>query len=385
MGKDIKITVHILLSITVGIFLVMFSPEWVYAQDYLDEILEEMDLDEVDESIKQQEKLPEKFTFRELVDTFVHKGTDGMEQSALLDYVLDLFFYEIKTARPLFMELICIALLFAVFGKLLVTKQQYVSELSFFAVYTGILLLLLKSFSLIAEVVEKGVGHMISFMTAFVPVFSTALFLTGNAASSGTFYATAFGIIYLLELGMKVLFLPGVTIFVLILLMDHFFEETRLSKFAQLLEDAIRFLLKFGLAAVSGLGIVQSLIAPAKDRLSNSSIYHGLTAVPGVGNTFGAAGEILMGCGMVIKNSMGAAALVLLVLIALTPVIKVFGFYVMYRISAALLAPFCDKRIAQSVYDVGRGCSIYLKVMTTVMLLFFITISMISASTAFVL
>lgn len=92
-----------------------------------------------------------------------------------------------------------------------------------------------------------------------------------------------------------------------------------------------------------------------------------------------------MGCGMVIKNSMGAAALVLLVLIALTPVIKVFGFYVMYRISAALLAPFCDKRIAQSVYDVGRGCSIYLKVMTTVMLLFFITISMISASTAFVL
>ena len=73
MGKDIKITVHILLSITVGIFLVMFSPEWVYAQDYLDEILEEMDLDEVDESIKQQEKLPEKFTFRELVDTFVHK------------------------------------------------------------------------------------------------------------------------------------------------------------------------------------------------------------------------------------------------------------------------------------------------------------------------
>ena len=57
MGKDIKITVHILLSITVGIFLVMFSPEWVYAQDYLDEILEEMDLDEAKQLIAELQKL----------------------------------------------------------------------------------------------------------------------------------------------------------------------------------------------------------------------------------------------------------------------------------------------------------------------------------------
>ena len=225
---------------------------------------------------------------------------------------------------------------------------------------------------------------MVSFMSAFIPTYATTLLLAGNAASAGVFYEMAFGLIYLLELGMKFLFLPGVSVFVLLLMMDNFFEETKLSKIAQLLEDGIRLVLKVGLTAVVGLGVVQSLIAPAKDRLSTSGIYQGLEAIPGVGNTIGAAGEILVGCGIMIKNSVGAAALVLLLILCFAPILKVFCFFVMYRVTAALLWPFCDKRIAGCVQDVGRGCGLFLKIMTAVVLLFFITISMISASTSFV-
>ena len=359
-------------------------PQRVSAQEYLDVILDELKLDEVEESVEQTEALPDKISFEELVEAFVHDGTEGVDASVICQYVFDLFFYEIAAAKPLFLELVCISLLFALFGKMLVTKQSYVSELSFFAVYTGIMLLLLQSFSLIETVVEEGIGRMVSFMSAFIPTYATTLLLAGNAASAGVFYEMAFGLIYLLELGMKFLFLPGVSVFVLLLMMDNFFEETKLSKIAQLLEDGIRLVLKVGLTAVVGLGVVQSLIAPAKDRLSTSGIYQGLEAIPGVGNTIGAAGEILVGCGIMIKNSVGAAALVLLLILCFAPILKVFCFFVMYRVTAALLWPFCDKRIAQCVHDVGRGCGIYLKVIVDAMLLFFITISMISASTSFI-
>jgi stage III sporulation protein AE len=55
----------------------------------------------------------------------------------------------------------------------------------------------------------------------------------------------------------------------------------------------------------------------------------------------------------------------------------------MYRLAAALLEPFCDRRIAQCVYDVGRGCAIYLRLLRTMLLLFWITVAMIGASTSF--
>jgi stage III sporulation protein AE len=251
-------------------------------------------------------------------------------------------------------------------------------------VYTGILLLLLESFSTIGTVVEEGVAAIVSFMTAFIPTYAATLLLTGNAVSAGVFYELAFGMIYLLELGMKLLFLPGIHLFVLLLLLDNLFEETKLSKLAGLLEDGIRLVLRLGVGVVMGLGVVQSLIAPARDRLAASGLFRGLSAMPGVGNTFGAAGELLVGCGIMIKNSVGVAALVVLAVICLTPLLKVFCFHVMYRLTAALLEPFCDRRIAECVQDVGRGCALYLRLLRDVLLLFWITVAMIGASTSFI-
>lgn len=363
--------------------LAFFSfPQKLYAEDdYMDRIMDELDLDAVDEEMGE---LPEKITFSDLVETFVEKGTDGVDMKMICDYIFDLLFYELSTVRPLFIQIISIALLFSLYGKVLVTGQKYVSQLGFFVVYTGILVLLLQSFSLIGEVVEDGVSNLVSFMTAFIPTYAATLLLSGNATSASAFYGLAYGIIYLLEIGMKFLLLPGIHVYVLLMVMDNLFEETKLSKLALLLEDGIRWILKIGLAAVIGLGVVQSLIAPAKDRLSTSGLYHGLSAIPGVGNAFGATGEILVGCGIMIKNSLGVAALVILFVICLAPVLKVFCFHVMYRLVAAVLMPFCDKRISQCVHDVGKGCAIYLKLLLDAVLLFFITISMITASSSFI-
>lgn len=371
------------ISICVGI---IGLPVPVMADDtrnntQMEEILDELDFDAVS---SQTEDVPHAPDFKELVKTLVQSGTDGLDGEAICTFVADLFFYEMAAAKPMFLQIAALALLFALFGKVLITRQAYVSQIGFFVVYTGIILLLLQSFSLISDVVQAGIDRTVSFMTAFVPMYATTLFISGNALSAGAFYELTFGVIYLLELGMKFLFLPGIHVCVLLLLMDNLFEETRLSKMAQFVEDGIRLLLKGGLAAVLGINVVQSLIAPAKDRLSTNGVYHSLSAVPGVGNTFGSAAEILLGCGILIKNSVGTAALILLVVVSFTPLCKVFYFSVMYRFTAALLAPVSDSRIAQCVQAAAKGCALFLTLQLDALLLFFITISMISASTSFI-
>ena len=57
-------------------------------------------------------------------------------------------------------------------------------------------LLLLQSFALISEVVDQGIDRLVAFMTAFVPLYAATLFCSGNAASAGSFYQLAFGLIY---------------------------------------------------------------------------------------------------------------------------------------------------------------------------------------------
>lgn len=347
--------------------------------DYLSMILEELNLEEVDRYTN--EELPQKLSFRELVQALLD---DELDAKTIADYLLDLFFYEIRTARPMFIQILSVALLFSLFGKVLITRQGYVHDLSFFAVYTAVMMLLLDSFLLVNNVVEAGIQKMLSFMTAFIPVYATTLLVAGNGTSAGVFYEIAFVLIYLLELAMKAVFIPGVHIFVLLMMVDGMFEEARLSRLADMIESGIKVALKVAVAGVVGLGVVQSLLAPAKDRLAASGVFQTLKAIPGVGNTFGAAGEVLVGCGIMIKNSLGAAALIILVMICAAPAISVACFHIMYRLIGALLQPFCDKRLGDCVHGAGRGCALYLKIIVNAMMLFFITISMISASTSFI-
>ena len=360
--------------------MIFLQPQNVMAAE-ADEIIKELDFTDIN---AQTQDLPEKMDFEKMVNKLVTEGTGGLDAGMICEYIADLFFYEITAAKPMFLQMFAIGLLFALYGKVMMTRQGYVSQMSFFIVYLGVVLLLLQSFALISEVVDQGIDRLVAFMTAFVPLYAATLFCSGNAASAGSFYQLAFGLMYLLELGMKFIFLPGVHVFVLLLLMDNLFEETKLGKMAQLFEDGIRLVLKGGLTAVMGIGVVQSLIVPARDRLSTNSIFNSISAVPGVGNTFGSAAEILLGSGILIKNSIGAVALILLFVIGMTPLLKSFCFSVMYRLTAAFLAPVADSRIAQCVQAAARGCALFCTIQLDALLLFFITTSIISVSTSFI-
>ncbi len=362
------------------VWMIFLQPQNVMAAE-ADEIIKELDFTDIN---AQTQDLPEKMDFEKMVNKLVTEGTNGLDAGMICEYIADLFFYEITAAKPMFLQMFAIGLLFALYGKVMMTRQGYVSQMGFFIVYLGVVLLLLQSFALISEVVDQGIDRLVAFMTAFVPLYAATLFCSGNAASAGSFYQLAFGLMYLLELGMKFIFLPGVHVFVLLLLMDNLFEETKLGKMAQLFEDGIRLVLKGGLTAVMGIGVVQSLIVPARDRLSTNSIFNSISAVPGVGNTFGCAAEILLGSGILIKNSIGAASLILLLVIGMTPLLKSFCFSVMYRLTAAFLAPVADSRIAQCVQAAARGCALFCTIQLDALLLFFITISMISVSTSFI-
>lgn len=68
----------------------------------------------------------------------------------------------------------------------------------------------------------------------------------------------------------KLVFLPGIHIFLLLQVMNNLYEEEKLSKLADIIESAISKALKLGIKIVAGIGIVQAMIAPAKDRISDS-------------------------------------------------------------------------------------------------------------------
>jgi stage III sporulation protein AE len=349
---------------------------------YIEKLLALLQLDSVDSYV--QNESAGQLSFRELVEQMVADGSGGMNFKNIAGQVFSLFFGELAEGKTLLVQILLLACLFAVFQRILVRPDAYVSQMSFFVVYGAVILLMMESFLLVSEVVESGISDVTGFLQVLVPAYATTLMLSGNAATAGIFYEMMFGLIYLLEWALKQFIVPGIHIYVLLTLMDHFFTEHKFSKLAGLIASGIRFFRKIAVGGVLGIGAVQSLLAPARDRISQNAVLKTISVLPGVGNGAALAEEVLVSCGMLIKNSVGVAGLVILFFFCLTPVVKVFCFSFLYRLIAAILEPVCDPRILGAVNGVAKGSTMYFEVMTDSMLLFLITIGMVTASSSFI-
>lgn len=349
---------------------------------WMQAILDELDLEEADTYTT--EELSGKITFSELVEEFCTEGLDALDGRELAQWVFDIFFYELSNGKEYFFQMLVFTAVFAVLKRLLDIRSHYISEVSFLMIYAAMMTLLLSSFCLIAEVAQETVAQMISYLSVLVPVYATVLLVSGSAATAGAFYELSFLLMTLLEWAMQVLLVPGIHIFLMLRFLDQLFEEEKLSRMAELLESVIKTALKLGLGAVVGISFVQSLLTPAQDRLTESAVLQSVSAIPGVGNITGSAGEILLSCAILIKNSVGVAALVILLIIALTPFVKILLFTLLYRLLAAILQPVSDRRIVNCIHAASKGSELYLHLIGDGVLMFFLTVTMVTASSSFV-
>jgi len=347
---------------------------------YLEEIIGVLDFGALNEFLYGHMRT--EMSFEELVLQISANGLDALNKENITTLVFDSLFYELSIAKPVFIKMLVFSLLFSIIHRFLVTKNKYISNISFLLIYATLMVLLMQSFFLVRDIALEGIDALIIFLNALIPTYAAALTFSGSAVTGAMLYELAFLMVYLVELVMKSFLSTWIHVFILVLFLNHLFDEDKLSKLAQFIETVIGIILKGAFGLVIGMGVVQSLLSPAKDRLASNVIISGISSIPGVGNLLGSGGEIILSCGMLIKNSVGVIGLIILFVIAVIPVIKIACFWVMYHFISIALQPIADPRITECVSGVARGCDLYLKMIMYSMMLFFVLFSMISIATS---
>ena len=120
---------------------------------------------------------------------------------------------------------------------------------------------------------------------------------------------------------------------------------------------------------------------PYADAVKNSGFQKILEMIPGVGQGMGAAAKVILGSGVLIKNAMGAAAVVVLLLLSLVPVLKLAVLCVLYRAAASILQPVGDKRLVACIAGVAEGERMLLGLTVAGMMVFVLAIALICAGT----
>mgnify|MGYP002227680923 CR=1 FL=1 len=132
----------------------------------------------------------------------------------------------------------------------------------------------------------------------------------------------------------------------LICLKDHqsyIKRRTFFKTMQKTLEGVIKFLLKGFLSVLLGVQLIQSMILPAVDSMKNTVLQKGMSAIPGIGSGLNSAMTMVIGSAVVIKNSIGAVGILVLIVIIVPPVIEITAVVLTYLLAGIMIQPYRQK------------------------------------------
>lgn len=374
--------VKMIKAIVVSIVIILADSSVSYASES-DELLDTYEFDELNESLR--ELFPEEqLDFKGIVGDLI-SGELTLTGELLNRLVAEKVSYAFSSCRENLVHILVLALIAALFSNFSnIFQNRQISDVSFYAVYLLLLALCLNSFQLVVDWVSQGIETITRFMSVFCPVYMIAVSVAKGSVSAVAFYHLALLLIYLVELLILNILLPMIHIYMMIKILDHLAKEEYLSKFAELIQIAVEWILKTFAAVVIGLNVIQGLINPAIDAIKRSTITRSAEAIPGIGDALGGTADVVLGTAVLVKNGIGMSGTIICMALCVVPLVQTGCIVLIYKLAAAVIQPISDKRVVACVESVSDGCRLLLKVIYTTGLLFLLTIVIVSAVTSHV-
>ena len=348
--------------------------------DQVDEtVLDGIDFTDIDNFLSET-KETSSITFRQLVETIISR--DGqVDKKWVFTQIWNLIASELVESKSIFAQLLIMCVAFAVLHNFAnVFENSQIHTTCFYMFYMALITLLMRSYLLTHQILTEVLGSLVDFMQAVIPAFCMALMFSSAASTAAVFYQIIVAVIYLIERILLYVIVPGIHIYVVLQMLNHMTGEAMISRITGLLKKLITWGLKIMVAAITGMNIIQSLIAPALDGLKNTAITKTLNMIPGLGGSANAVTSMFLGSAVVIKNGIGVAALIILLVLCLGPLFKMGVLTVLYKVTGAVVQPISDSRVCGCISSVGEGAFLLLKVLLAAMMMFMVTIAIITAA-----
>ena len=343
--------------------------------------LEQFDVETVDEYLGQNQPEGMELSFQDLV---VHIGKGEFKEAAkkIGTAVKDALVSRVGAGSRLLGQVVLLGLFGALFsGFSGIFSNGQISETGFFVTYLMLFTCLSAGFFQSIQIAEKVFRHLLDFMRALLPSFFLSVAFCGGSVAGAALYETTLGMVAVFQWICLFGILPMIKIYAMLILAGKITKEDSLSKLTKLTESAVRWGLKTMAGLLLGFQLIQGMVLPSVDALGKGSLFRLLEAVPGVGQGARTVTQTVLGAGVLIKNSIGTAAVAVLAAIAALPLIQLMVLAVLYQICAALLEPVCDKRIVSCIHGISLAHQLLIRLVWTSLVLFAVTLAILCAFT----
>lgn len=315
-----------------------------------------------------------------LVQLLMQEGDWSL--SGMAKGLFKFFFHEVIANGKLLGSIIVIT----VFAMILETMQSAferntVSTVAYGIAYLVLMVLAMNSFHVAVTYAKEAITNMSDFMLAMIPLVIALLASMGNLASASLFHPLIVFMINISGFVISTVIFPLLFLSAMLSIVSLFSERYQVTQLASLLRNIAMgthgsFLTIF-LAIIS----IQGATAAITDGVTiRTAKYITGNFVPVVGRMFSDAADAVVGASLLVKNAIGLAGVILLLLLCAFPAVKILVLALIYNISSAVLQPLGNSPIITALGTIGKSLLFIFAALATVGLMFFLAITIIIAA-----
>ncbi len=353
--------------------------DYIYDTDYessYQEIYEILNLDNTEKLLRQENI---NLNLKGLIEDIV-SGEGGYVGEQLMSILKEQLIGEIVFNRELMLQIVIVVLLGSIFVNLANSfGTGFVSENGFYITYLIITSMLLLSFVGTMDMVSASIEKILTTIKIMVPLYALAMNFVGQSVASVGMYEVVMVGIWLVQVVILKFIIPMIKFYVIISLVNNLNQEDSFSKLSALVMNVVNWVLKTVVYFIVGLNLIKGLVEPQIDALGRNTVNRVATLLPGGGMVNALTGTFL-GAGVVVKNSIGVAGIVILLIVVLAPIIKLLVIMLTVRITSAMIQPIGERRYVEGVEALARGNQLLLQTIFSSVVLFMLTIAIVAYS-----
>lgn len=374
---------HSIVRVLFCVLFILLLFAGTAAQVRAAEAEEETQLD-IDALTKSIESLEEEYAypdFSAIFDALLEfRFFDAAEEAGT--WLLETLTYEISTSWLLMGELIGVVIFAAVFANISASFRQFaIGDSGFLISYFITFTIIFSNFSIMANLFEHTVETLSRLLKMIIPVYTLAVTLTGNLSVGVVFYEYFMVVVLVVNWICLTVVLPMIQYYLLLELLNHFSARQNISRLCESLYLLLSKSMKFLFVLFFGFHLLETMVVPSFDATKNAVFNRIVGMIPGAGSVAQSVAGTVVGSSIMIKNTMGASAILFILLFLAIPMIKLLIYCLFYLILSILLEPVADERFIKCIGAAQKSGLLLVYTLSIAAALFILTIAVTSFAT----
>jgi stage III sporulation protein AE len=306
----------------------------------------------------------------------------GFHPLTVVKGIVAYFFHEVIHNGKLLATIVILT----VFSVLLETLQSAfeknaVSKVAYAISYMVLMIIAINSFSVAIGYAKSAIQGMIDFMIAVIPLLLALLASTGSVATVSVMHPIIIFMIHAVGTFIYLVIFPLLFFSTILHIVSSLSDKYKVTRLANLLRNISSALLGLFITIFLAVLSIQGATRAVTDGVTiRTAKYITGTFVPIVGRMFVEASDTVITASLLVKNAVGLAGVIILLLLSAFPAIKILTLAFIYNVSSAALQPLGDNPLVSCLGTIGKNLIYVFAALAVVGLMFFFAITILIAA-----